>query len=541
MRQWDNSWNHNGMSFFLAEIPQSVQFYHGTSQEEAVTGMEWLAFEPEHALMFAWGRPVGRPEERRRGKHEGPPPSTERENDGSSEHHRWSGLPPSDFFDDYSDHHSRDKHPAPLPSVPDHELDRDQVPSISAPPPDHHHKRRSSPGPAPRYHDEQRILAETPRPSPNVSFNSTGFLHFYRTLHPLTLLYIDGLSAGKTTKGTLDSQDYILRLGLNNTPITPFGDLSRAQALCNVSRDAWDNKIDGFMRMECGFEVILCNFSAHLQLERTQAVKNDNSSMNPWHDFRLYRAVADRFYGIGGDRVYVDFANMVTAFAGDLHLFTNDTPVPNELLPRLQHQSTSHLTVLQDTVTEMVMAPAPKATVNWQSIAEMFVQRYATPLQYLLLPSLSIADFQIELKALLRPFISDETDDAELATQRCIEQFLPPTWQDILAGQVVQQVSHKICLTLITSLLNVTFSINDSAHNSARNAINELVNYLDWPVWRECNPGCAVNELCVLPIWPMTANIEDRKQPRCKNATAFREGEAGRRSRDKNYWMAPAA
>ncbi|KAG9233273.1 hypothetical protein BJ875DRAFT_464621 [Amylocarpus encephaloides] len=38
---------------------------------------------------------------------------------------------------------------------------------------------------------------------------SGGYLHIYRTTRPL---YINRMPAGKTTMGTLDTQDYILRI-----------------------------------------------------------------------------------------------------------------------------------------------------------------------------------------------------------------------------------------------------------------------------------------------------------------------------------------
>jgi hypothetical protein len=53
MRQWGSSLNHNGMPFFLATVPAGTQLYHGTSRSEPIEGMEWLAFEPEHGLLFA--------------------------------------------------------------------------------------------------------------------------------------------------------------------------------------------------------------------------------------------------------------------------------------------------------------------------------------------------------------------------------------------------------------------------------------------------------------------------------------------------------
>lgn len=54
MRQWGSSLNHNGMSFFLATVPAGTPLYHGTSSEDFVKGIEWLAFEAEHASIFAW-------------------------------------------------------------------------------------------------------------------------------------------------------------------------------------------------------------------------------------------------------------------------------------------------------------------------------------------------------------------------------------------------------------------------------------------------------------------------------------------------------
>ncbi|KAK4234751.1 hypothetical protein C8A03DRAFT_18407 [Achaetomium macrosporum] len=56
MRQWGSSLNHNGMSFFLATVPAGVMLYHGTSSPHSPPGPEWLAFEIEHAEMFAHPR-----------------------------------------------------------------------------------------------------------------------------------------------------------------------------------------------------------------------------------------------------------------------------------------------------------------------------------------------------------------------------------------------------------------------------------------------------------------------------------------------------
>lgn len=60
MRQWGSSLNHNGMTVFLATVPAGTQLYHGTTEKKAIQGMQWLAFEPEHARISARPR-RGRP------------------------------------------------------------------------------------------------------------------------------------------------------------------------------------------------------------------------------------------------------------------------------------------------------------------------------------------------------------------------------------------------------------------------------------------------------------------------------------------------
>jgi hypothetical protein len=59
MRQWGSSVNYNGMSIFFATIPEDVKLYHGDSRAEPVKGMQWMAFEPEHANLFVKRENVG--------------------------------------------------------------------------------------------------------------------------------------------------------------------------------------------------------------------------------------------------------------------------------------------------------------------------------------------------------------------------------------------------------------------------------------------------------------------------------------------------
>ena len=69
MRQFGSSSNHNGLSFFLATVPEGNLFYHGRHSPSRPDSFDWLAFEVEHGYGFAQSRmpmppPPGRPPRR---------------------------------------------------------------------------------------------------------------------------------------------------------------------------------------------------------------------------------------------------------------------------------------------------------------------------------------------------------------------------------------------------------------------------------------------------------------------------------------------
>ncbi|KAJ9658583.1 hypothetical protein H2198_003601 [Neophaeococcomyces mojaviensis] len=601
MRQWDSSWNHNGMSFFLATVPQGIQFYHGTRKEEAVTGLDWLAFEPEHALMFAMARP------RRR------PPPNESDPDASMtgwrKHERWKSPDQQRFPEQDSDdrqpspfsrqrheydgppslqpHHGPDcelpghppsfgfpdhEHGPPPPGFPDHDH---HGPGVYLPPPSAapHQSKRGHKGPPPppqppffaEKGHQRPIKSQQPSPPapPNDGpLNGTGYLHFYRTHHPLNLLLVDGMSAGKTGRGTLDSQDYALLAShpVNRSLLAPFNDRYRAELLCNMTQTTWKGKIDGFIRMEGGFEIVMCDFERHLELVRVQPIPfadDGTPSKGPGHGFeglsrfRIYQAIADRYHGIAGGRVLVDYANMVSAFNYDLDLFISNTALPDEMIPRLKNVSQAELQRISSDITSMVLGPALKSSVDWQAVAEMVVQHFAATLQQLASPQLPLEEFLNSLTALLWPAITDGINDLELNAQRCVEQFIPLSYYEALASRAVHNVTYHICHTLISTLKNISSSPSPDNHftlsaisemyAAAQTSVEELISYLSWPDFHFCSPGCAMDELCILPIWPLTSSVETRKQPTCKNATELaKEGGAapggpGRRG-EKNYW-----
>lgn len=197
----------NGMSFYIVTVPKGAQFYHGTSSPDPIVGVEWLAFEAEHALGFAH-----RSELRRH-----PPPSA-----GSS--------------------------------------------------------------------DVQALLTKNEKSGDGVE--TAGYLHTYTAAKDLHLLYLDGMSGNKGPSGTLDAQDRILfNDSIGHSPYSPRGkgdiggppdDQQRARLACKMAEDLWNGRIDGLIRTEADFEIILCTFERDLEVVHITRTKPQRQEQTAW-------------------------------------------------------------------------------------------------------------------------------------------------------------------------------------------------------------------------------------------------------------------
>lgn len=338
---------------------------------------------------------------------------------------------------------------------------------------------------------------------------NSGFLHTYRARRDLRLLYIDGMSAAKTSKGTMDTQDVVL---LNTTAEHEmFWDYERGKLLCGLAEQEWGGRVDGILRMEAGFEIILCSFAAVLDVDRiTRAGPRYRLSVAEYFDY--YRAITDRYHGVGGGRVVLDFDRFVSAFSyPGLDLFHTDAQTGMRL-PRLSNLTVAELAMIRTDVWALVSdEDAAEPGTDWQVVADMVVTRYAPRLKHL--ASLPADDMLVaELERILRPFIDYERRDAELETVRCAAHFLPlgANTGVSLGARAVSAVSRTLCASLVAAA---------AAASPARAAliVRELIEYLDWTAWKECD-RCAADEICLIPIWP-TGVFEDWVHPSCTNAS----------------------
>ncbi|KAL5415967.1 hypothetical protein PMIN03_002369 [Paraphaeosphaeria minitans] len=557
MRQWGSSLNHNGMSFFMATVPVDTQLYHGSSSQEVVKGMEWLAFEPEHALVFARSRGPGG---RRPGREPGDGEEKEWEQlrrqakHGHEEHCNmgpdpWSRQGHAHVPPPPDSHHPGHAHGRPnedillTPHPPHHD---------SHPPPPPHHN--APPSPPPPHDDELQHSFSGTSPQPPAS-TGKGYLHTYIPTRPLRLLYIDGLSAGKTSNGTLDSQDMLLlnRIDLHDSPMG--GELLRAGGMCRLASTLWKGRIDGILRMEAGFEIILCDFES--TVVRKSMVTYDGQPADDGRDgppgagrrqggvfggWRYIQAVSERYHGIGGARVTLHYDRFVSVFAydgedaGGMGLWDNDV-VSDTPHPRLGNASPEQLGKMRDAVTTMVLESGDMGEGrDWQGVTDMVVQRYSEAIHYLHTDGSvrhSKEAFAKYLSALLRPFVSPSARNATLETERCVAQLIPPfpfspSSSPSLAHTTLHAVTNRICSTLLGALdaSTLTPSRSLAATSSppyrALDLVDDLVGYLQWTTWKECGP-CADQEVCFIPIWPM-GSLENHRKPLCVTEDGVGEG-----------------
>ena len=433
MRQFGNSLNHNGMSIFLATVPKDTELYHGTSTPWRINGTQWLAFEPEHGLVFA-GAPVG--------------------------------PPPSDTV----------KEP--------HHLQQGRL---------------------------QQLLGHAGQPPPDERPQVPGYFHTYRTKHELRLLYVDGQSAAKSSKGTLDTQDYVL---LPKPPSStpgewlPFEDLARAKALCRMAETEWQGRIDGILRMEAGFEIILCDFEKHLDVVRIVEAKDvgDRDEDVNGEVFNYLQAVAARYDGIGGGRVRIDYNNFITLFDHPEAIYFDQTD-----LPRVTSTSTV-LPVIRRQVKDLATGVPNMDGINWQQVTDMVVSRDADRIAYMTSASLhNMSELQTEADRALRPFIDYNSRNATAEIERCAVQPFPG---DI--GTISHSVAYLTILNVTTSICSTFSSIlsDEMDFFTALRKLQDLKKWLRWATWKRCR-SCGYHEICFVPLWPIGSK-EDFEQPKCQ-------------------------
>ncbi|KAK1658260.1 hypothetical protein BDP55DRAFT_565577 [Colletotrichum godetiae] len=547
MRQWGSSFHHNGLGLIPATVPKGTLMYHGTRANTTPDSFEWLAFEMEHSEGFARSSRGGRgsPPPRPPGKGKGP---------GGPPGNGGGGGPPKGPHDS-----------EPILMMGEEEYQR-PIRADDDDDDDDNDRRKPPPrGPG--------------GPGGGDGKPVRGYFHTYRAKRDLKLLYLDGMAAGKTGMGTLDTQDFLLR-GLEEAP--GFGEWDRAAEVCEVVK-AWG--LDGVIRMEIGFEAIYCDFHDGLALESVLR--------RPWSDvpeagsgidmFEWARAVGQRYDGIGGGRVRLGFGGMVSGLWYPLNVSNPNGQVD---MPRLGRLTEAERGVMLGRVGEIVKGAGwDDGRVDWQGVVDMIVTRHGDRIETLADEGAVEGDegFVAQVLTVTNTFVDyprdaddfavnvkeEEEEDGYVreARERCVKHFLMPatvwkaewTPEDGMMYVAVETVVQRLCgdlfdvrglvlrampaLTSAFSEAEVRRVVDESdgdddkklegAVTKGRKVIQSLKEDLGWSTWKKCRPGCGVGEICFIAMWPFGLK-EDHFHPSCQNRSSL--ARRGGRGAEKGYW-----
>jgi len=249
-----------------------------------------------------------------------------------------------------------------------------------------------------------------------------------QTKRDLRLLYFDGSSAAKMKDGPMDSQD-VVAWG-RPRPDKRFSERERLEALCEWGRPFG---LDGFVRMEFHFEVMICDISDGLEVvtllnllpknatmpRRRPPVDRPNGPRLPppppfphpeppppgWRGsllseiigfFEAHVAGGWHDHAPGETRVHLDYSGLVTFYDTTLSSLVDARRGKDRLHHRLEQISPADVErVLTELRSVLTRKQGKGSNVDWASIARVVMERYADRLEYLrflLSPNATFAD-----------------------------------------------------------------------------------------------------------------------------------------------------
>ncbi|KAF8262825.1 hypothetical protein EI94DRAFT_1742479 [Lactarius quietus] len=377
----------------------------------------------------------------------------------------------------------------------------------------------------------------------------------------LRLVYFDGSSAAKMKDGPLDSQDVILWGRPQSDKLFP--ETERIEALCEWGRPFG---LDGFVRMEFHFEVMLCDMVDAMEVVTFLDLIPKNRASLPtyfpgvpvpiplpppfeppsgWRGSlpNGYRSFSEAYvagswhdHAPGETRIRLDYSGLVTFYDPSLSSLVEARYGKDRLHFRLEGISAlDSERVRAELETVLTREPERVSGIDWGSIVRVITNRYAGRLEYLrslLSPRTSIEGAleqasvaRAQLLVMLAPYITTADVPKRLPASADLRWAAPIalrcattqtshiplgmlTPQEARIHAAVENTLHEICRRL--ALVWVEFFDVEAADEAgaseaidvAHRHIEELMAWLDWSAWVRCEPGCTVEETCYAPTWP---------------------------------------
>lgn len=402
-------------------------------------------------------------------------------------------------------------------------------------------QRRPGKGP-----EQQEVLDATPHPP---FFSERSYLFTFKSSRPLDrLIYLDGASAAKTDTGEMDQQ---LVLSRQKDVDAYVNERQAAKKICDWGKQFG---LQGIVRLEIGFEVIICDFHKDFELVSNITLNNvtdllgfPDETPTPLTDLEKERtALLDITEGMrlfehlqagentnnGESRIKLDFSNMVTPI--------NRTWLnPDPYLRRINNISEELKEELVDELHDLLQTPISiNDKTDWQGATNRMVDKFG-PLLLNLNNSLKIYEYdrlnnsERALKNIatnltqytynfVRRYSDDNLKDPKVrrlnAYDASVFDYVYGTYPlDTKMDRLIYSSIHKVHDVLFNTIYDifekskeilVDIYVKDTALDHHQEIIadiwSELIAVMDdlrWSVFSRCSTLCGFDEVCYSPTW----------------------------------------
>lgn len=398
----------------------------------------------------------------------------------------------------------------------------------------------------------QSLMDEPRKLPPGLPFSGSSYLYTLRNTKPLDkLIYLDGASAAKTTTGEMDQQLILSRqLDADARVLERLA----AQKICE-----WGKLfgLQGIVRMEIGFEIILCDFFDNIeivsnitlsnatqvgnlpnepQFAKTELEKKRMQLMDLWELMAGYDWLAAGSRANEGEhRILLDFSGMVTPL--------NKTYIDRDPYKRrINHLAEAHKEDIIHLLEKFLVNPVdPFHKTNWQSVTETITGKFA-PILIALNNTLLVFEIEsqgdnlgsaieatvtnvtLTLFNFFRRYSDSDLDiweeKKEKFLQAAVSDYIFHTFDlntqlDILIYSSIYRTTVEILsfvrdLFFLARLAIPDFYVDPTEANYKRitkdilkqkELLDNLMRVLEWPLFARCSSMCGWDEVCYVPTW----------------------------------------
>lgn len=406
---------------------------------------------------------------------------------------------------------------------------------------------------------------DTPEFPPGLPFWGQSYLYALRNTKPLDkLIYLDGASAAKTSTGHMDQQ---LVLSRQMDPDARVDERVAAKKMCE-----WGSLfgLQGIIRMEIGFEIVLCDFFKNIEIvsnitlsnatkvgnlpdepefANTDLEKKRMNLMDQWQLMGGYDWLSAGSRANEGElRILLDFSGMVTPL--------NKTNIDRDPYKRrINHIPEDYKEDIIRLLELYLKSPVdPYHKTNWQSVTETITGKFG-PMLIVLNNTLQV--FELESKGdTLGPAIEAAAGNITLTLFNLFRRYLDEdldTWEEkketFLKAAVNDYIFHtyelstQLDILIYSSIYRTTveilrfvrdvfftarlaipdFYVEPTEENYERqknellkqkSLLKELLKVLSWPLFARCSTVCGWDEVCYVPTWgpsPMGWGVEGNR------------------------------